>query len=56
MLDAFNTLYDKFEQGDSKALKLANDIQSSEVYKAIKACADAAGCEAFVIAETAETF
>jgi len=54
LLDAFNTLYDKFEQGDSKALKLANDIQSSEVYKAIKACADAAGCEAFVIAETAE--
>ena len=54
LLDAVNKLYDKFEQGDSKALKLANDIQSSEVYKAIKTCADAAGCEAFVIAETAE--
>ena len=54
LLNAINKLYGKFESGDSQAIKLANNVQSSELYKTIKSCADADGCEAFIIAETAE--
>ena len=54
LLDAINKLYGKFEKGDSEAVKLANNIQSTEAYKQIKSCADELGCEAFIAAETAE--
>ena len=53
LLGAINKLFDKFEKGDSKAIQLANNVQSSEIYKAIKSCTDAEECEAFVAAETA---
>ena len=55
LLSAFNKLYGKIEKGDSKALKMVSNVQSSELYKAIKSCSDAAGCEAFVKAESVET-
>ena len=54
LLSAINKLYDKSEKGDSEAIQLANKIQSSEFYKTIKSFADAAECESFVMAETAE--
>ena len=54
LLDAVNKLYDKFEEGSSETIKLANDIQSSEVYDLIKNLSNEADCEAFLLAETAE--
>ena len=51
--DAFDKLFAEFEKGDSKAIKLANSVQSGEIYQALKSCIDTDGCEAFLAAEAA---
>ncbi len=54
LLSALKTLYGKFQKGDSAAISLANNIQSSETYKTLKSCATEADWEAFLLAEKAE--
>ena len=55
LLSAINKLFGKFEKGDSEAIELANNIQSSDFYKTIKSLAVEGECEAFLAAETAKS-
>lgn len=56
LIEALDSLIGKFEKGDSKAVAMANKIQSSEIYSLIKKCSTAAGCADFIKnAEDAKT-
>ncbi|MBQ3193828.1 MAG: leucine-rich repeat protein [Oscillospiraceae bacterium] len=45
LVNAFNGLIGLFESGDSKAVAIANNVQSSELYNMVKTCSTVAGCE-----------
>ena len=45
LVNAFNRLIGLFEGGDSKAVAIANNVQSSELYNMVKTCSTVAGCE-----------
>ena len=54
LADAIKELYEKFQKGDARSVKLANLVESSELYEILQACADGEASGAFVSAETAE--
>ena len=48
LIEAFDELIGLFEEGDSKAVEMANNIQSSDLYEIIKECSTAGGCGEFI--------
>jgi hypothetical protein len=48
LLNAFSSLVGLFAKGDSQAVAIANNVQSSELYNMVKTCSTVAGCTEFV--------